>query len=103
MARRRRPSPQTRAVLEVLASDGIGWSYGYEISKETGIASGTLYPLLMRLADRGFLESKWEPAAVPGRPPRRMCRLTAVGRRYATEASRANARRFVARPVREGA
>ncbi len=102
MMRNRRPSAQTRAVLEFLSSEPDRWSYGYEISKETRIASGTLYPLLMRLADRGFLESKWEPAAVSGRPPRRVCRLTAAGRHYAVEASRSNAGQFLLRPVSDG-
>jgi PadR family transcriptional regulator PadR len=102
MTRTRRPSAQTRAVLEFLHEHGDGWSYGYEISKVTGIASGTLYPLLMRLADRGYLESTWEPAEMQGRPPRRVCRLTSAGKRYAAQASREAAGRIVRRPVGDG-
>ena len=37
----------------------------------------------VRLADRGLLESKWEPAPDPGRPPRHLYRLTAKGSAYA--------------------
>jgi DNA-binding PadR family transcriptional regulator len=59
------------------------WRHGYDLSRETGLPSGTLYPILVRLSDRGFLESKWEPAPEPGRPPRHLYRLTSEGRTYA--------------------
>ena len=55
------------------------WSHGYELSQATGIASGTLYPLLIRLQAQGCLEAEWQPPAVPGRPPRHAYRLTAAG------------------------
>lgn len=92
MARNRRPSAQTRSVLEYLARDTSTWSYGYQISKETGIASGTLYPLLMRLADRGYLESRWDASAQAGRPPRRLCRLSETGDEYAAATLRSSPR-----------
>ena len=85
MARRqRRPSPQTRVVLQELVDGDDRWRFGYELSRATGLASGTLYPLLGRLADRGYLESRWEHTA-SGRPPRHLYRLSAEGRRYAVE------------------
>lgn len=99
MTRNRRPSAQARAVLEYLLRDADTWSYGYEISKETGIASGTLYPLLMRLADRGYLESEWEQAGQQGRPSRRICRLTTAGRHFAVQAGRTTERQPARRPV----
>lgn len=83
--RTRRPSAQTRAVLDSLVGDRDRWRHGYDLSRETGLASGTLYPLLMRLANRGYLESRWQDNETPGRPPRHLYRLTAAGRRYATE------------------
>lgn len=86
--RKRRPSAQTRAVLASLVGERDRWRHGYELSKETGLASGTLYPLLIRLADRGYLESKWEDSDSPGRPPRHLYRLSSAGRQYATEANR---------------
>ncbi|WP_236621576.1 PadR family transcriptional regulator [Asticcacaulis benevestitus] len=55
------------------------WRYGYDLSKETGLKSGTLYPLLIRLHDQGLLEAEWRPAAKPGRPPRHAYRLTSAG------------------------
>jgi PadR family transcriptional regulator PadR len=31
----------------------------YELSEATRLQSGTLYPILMRLADQGLLASQW--------------------------------------------
>ena len=60
MERVRRPSPQTVAVLLALMDDPTGWRYGYDLSQELDLKPGTLYPILMRLADRGLLETAWE-------------------------------------------
>lgn len=72
-------SPQTRAVLAALADQPQAWRHGYDLSRETGLSSGTLYPLLIRLADQGLLEAEWRPALKPGRPPRHAYRLTNTG------------------------
>ena len=66
----RRPSPQTAAVLAALAREPEVWRYGYELGKEVGLEAGTLYPILMRLSDRGLLEAGWETDPPAGRPPR---------------------------------
>jgi PadR family transcriptional regulator len=58
------------------------WRYGYDISRNTGLKSGTLYPILMRLAEHRMLETSWE-AAEAGKPPRHMYKLTRDGLRYA--------------------
>ena len=79
MSRERRPSTQTLVILRVLATDPASWRYGYDLVKQTGIQAGTLYPILIRLAERGQIESRWEQGARPGRPPRHMYRLTADG------------------------
>ena len=42
-----------------------------------------MYPILMRLADRGLLETSWEAEPAPGKPPRHLYRLTGTGRAYA--------------------
>jgi DNA-binding PadR family transcriptional regulator len=42
-----------------------------------------MYPILIRLADRGLLEAIWEAGGPPGRPARHLYRLTAAGRDYA--------------------
>jgi DNA-binding PadR family transcriptional regulator len=91
MKRNRRPSRQTRAVLAALSADPTAWRYGYDLSKETGLASGTLYPLLMRLDQRGFLTARWEPPR-EGRRARHVYRLTAAGLEYAAEAEREQVR-----------
>lgn len=61
------------------------WRYGYDLIKETGLKSGTLYPLLMRLHDQGLLEAEWHPSAQAGRPPRHAYRLTQNGIALAEE------------------
>ena len=74
---------QTRKLIIALASEAEEWKHGYALSISTGVKSGSLYPILMRLEDRGLLESKWQPSPHPGRPARRMYRLTAQGNRVA--------------------
>ena len=88
MIRKRSLSGHGRALLDALLRAGHGWSYGYELTSLTGIRSGTLYPLLIRLEGQGYLEAEWQPPAAAGRPPRHAYRLTAAGRALAgTEAS----------------
>jgi len=78
--RNRPPSRQAIALLSTLASRPAEWCYGLELSAATGLKSGTLYPILIRLAERGLLESRWQPSEHPGRPPRHAYRITATGR-----------------------
>jgi DNA-binding PadR family transcriptional regulator len=79
MSRPPNRSPQTLLVLEVLLGARRAWRHGYDLAKETGLQSGTLYPILMRLAEQGLLEESWQPADVAGRPPRHLYRLTTAG------------------------
>lgn len=79
MSRAPNTSPQTRRVLATLLRQPQAWRHGYDLSAETGLKSGTLYPLLMRLKDAGLLESEWQQALDPGRPPRHAYRLTGAG------------------------
>jgi DNA-binding PadR family transcriptional regulator len=85
--RNRAPSSQAIAVLRALASTPGGWRHGYDLCRETELKAGSMYPILMRLADRGQLETKWESDPPAGRPPRHLYRLTAAGRRAAAELS----------------
>lgn len=78
-------SPQTLTVLAAFAANPAEWRHGVSLSKETGLKSGTLYPLLMRLADSGFLEAEWAPPEIAGRPPRHVYRLTPAGLTLARE------------------
>jgi DNA-binding PadR family transcriptional regulator len=77
------------AVLRALAADPASWRYGYELGQQVGLKAGSLYPILMRLADRGLLDAAWEEAAPAGRPPRHLYRLTGAGVEYATHWSSA--------------
>lgn len=85
MSIRIRFSRQTLAVVTALLDQPSEWHYGYEISRQTGLKSGTLYPILMRLAEAKLLETRWQESPEPGRPPRHMYRFTAAGRRWARE------------------
>ena len=89
MKRARRPSAQTLAVLRALSADPGSWRYGYELCTELGVQAGSMYPILMRLADRGLLETSWEAERVPGRPARHLYRLTGAGQEFAAEAIKA--------------
>jgi DNA-binding PadR family transcriptional regulator len=83
MARKPNSSPQTRELLAVMLRTPRTWHYGYELSRDTGLSSGTLYPLLMRLGDQGLLESHWQEPERLGKPPRHVYRLTSEGRALA--------------------
>jgi len=79
MLRARRPSAQTVAVLRALAKQPREWRYGYDLCQEIGLKAGSMYPILMRLADRGLLATSWETATEAGRPPRHLYRLSRAG------------------------
>jgi hypothetical protein len=70
-------------VLRALAADPAAWRYGYELGRQVGLKAGSLYPILIRLADRNLLETCWETPP-PGRPARHLYRLTAAGLELAT-------------------
>jgi PadR family transcriptional regulator len=84
MGNRIRMSRQTLAVLVSLIAEPTSWRYGYDLSRETGLKSGTLYPILMRLTENSWLQTRWEEVG-SGRPPRHMYRLTATGLRQGRE------------------
>ena len=86
MARQSGFSKQTLAVLAALCAQPSGWQHGYAIARDTGLKSGTLYPILVRLADRGLVEACWEDEQPAGRPRRHLYRLTPAGLAAATAA-----------------
>ena len=77
-----RLSPQTLLVIDAFLDQAEEWKYGYDLSRLTGLKSGTLYPILMRMAERKVLETQWE-SGEPGKPPRHMYRFTPEGLRFA--------------------
>jgi len=84
-------SAQTLSVLAVLCEQPSEWRHGYELAKRTGLKSGTLYPILVRLADRGLMEARWEEEQPAGRPRRHLYRLTPDGLARASAAVTAEA------------
>lgn len=60
---------------------------GAKIARATQIASGTLYPMLVRLEAAGWLISEWEATdpRVLGRPRRRFYKLTKLGQNLAKQ------------------
>ena len=82
-----RRTASTSQVVEMLAREPARWRHGYWVMQETGIRSGTLYPILQRLAEAGLLEARWEiPTTSTGRPARHLYRLTPSGRAWARAA-----------------
>ena len=77
--------PQRRlsfSAFSVLYAMANGHRYGFDIMEATGLASGTVYPVLNRLRRDGLVESSWEDqslAAEEGRPARRYYALTTDG------------------------
>ena len=86
MAARSRFSAQTLSVLAALRDEPSEWRHGYALAKQTSLKSGTLYPILIRLADRGVVEARWQDEPQPGRPRRHLYRLTVDGQAAAVAA-----------------
>jgi len=88
MRRVRRPSPQTVAVLLALAEEPERLSYGYDLCRSLGLKAGTVYPILIRLAERGHVDTAWEERVPSGRPARHLYRLSFQGAELAAELRR---------------
>ncbi|MGI5445755.1 PadR family transcriptional regulator [Streptomyces sp. CA-243310] len=77
----------TIGVLEVLlaaTSDDPPW--GLSICMDADLGSGTVYPILDRLQEIGWVTSRDETGPHPGRPARRFWELTGTGRAQAQAA-----------------
>jgi len=85
MGQSRKPTPQTIAVVLALADNSSGWSHGYHLCRQLGLKAGTVYPILMRLAERGQVETAWETDPPSGRPARHLYRLSGEGARFAED------------------
>lgn len=71
-----------RVLSEIQSGSVVDGLAGAEVAKKTKLASGTLYPILMRLETAGWLRSQWEagdPAEL-GRPRKRFYFITGEGR-----------------------
>jgi PadR family transcriptional regulator PadR len=82
MTRGPRMTLQTQLVLRAMLADPAARRYGLQLCAETGLPSGTIYPIVARLEQLGWLESSWEDPGehiAEGRPRRRYYRLTDDG------------------------
>jgi DNA-binding PadR family transcriptional regulator len=100
MRRNRPPSEQAIRVILKLAAEPAAWRYGYELCQETGLKAGSMYPILIGLADKGWLETMWETQIPLGRPPRHLYRLTEIGLKQAGELAVAKREEKPAKPAR---
>lgn len=87
-----RLSPQTLLALHRFSQQPTAWLYGYQLIRETGLKSGTLYPILARLAKRRMLEARWARTE-EGVPLRHTYRPTPKGLELARIGSRGDSTR----------
>jgi DNA-binding PadR family transcriptional regulator len=67
-------------VLAAFLEDPAADRYGLDLMKVTDMPSGTLYPILARLREAGWVQAEWEqPDPDASRPARRYYRLTPEG------------------------
>lgn len=66
-------------MLNALAEAGTEWSHGYDLCQALGLKAGTVYPILIRLADRGLVDTSWETDPPRGRPARHLYQLSTAG------------------------
>jgi PadR family transcriptional regulator, regulatory protein PadR len=85
MKRRHRSSPQALAVLLALAAKPERWSHGYDLCCSLDLKPGTVYPILIKLAERGLLVTAWEEDPPKGRPARHLYRISPDGAEYGHE------------------
>ena len=70
------------AAAAVLQSIAQGYRHGFDVSRATGLPSGTVYPALRRLESARLVTSAWENprlAHEAQRPPRKYYEVTARG------------------------
>lgn len=89
----RKHSIQTQQVFAVMMDAPSDETYGFQLVKATGLPSGSVYPILRRLEDRGWVTAREEVINPDAHRPRHRVfyRLTGEGRRVAREATREHA------------
>jgi PadR family transcriptional regulator PadR len=88
MSERPRITLNMLRVLTVLLDRPLQEHYGLEMSRQAGLPTGTIYPMLARLEQAGWVTSDWEDIdeATEGRPARRYYQLTPAGAQRARQA-----------------
>ncbi|MFC6356077.1 helix-turn-helix transcriptional regulator [Luethyella okanaganae] len=92
----------TAAFLEVLRyltsqSESI---WGLQVCKATGLPSGTVYPILSRLEEYGWIEGVWDESDNKG-PRRRLYRFTTIGKSEVAKLIESRAEKFRVVPQRK--
>ena len=75
----RRVTATTLDVLDVFVCDAPKDQHGFKLAQRTRRPTGTIYPILMRLEEMGWLVSRWDEDTPESRPRRRLYCLTAEG------------------------
>lgn len=81
-----RMTTTVRLVLGALLDGHAEDLWGMRIMELTKLQSGTVYPILVRLEERGWITGRWETGQPEGRPRRRYWRLTTWGASRARDA-----------------
>ena len=82
MPQRQEPTltKQTMMVLSIIIGSPNPIA-GSTIAEESHLASGSLYPILIRLEKAGWIKSEWEGGDDGPKPRRRLYTVTALGTR----------------------
>ena len=86
--RRPRMTTPTVLILRELVADPTLGRYGLDLSEAAGVGTGTVYPILVRLEQAGWVVSEWETVnpSEEGRPRRRYYKLSEDGAEQAVTA-----------------
>ena len=86
--RKRKLSLQALRVLHYLFQNPGAATCGADLIKNLNMPSGTIYPILLRLEEKGFVSSTWEveDPSVLERPRRRLYKITGTGVKAAQDA-----------------
>lgn len=77
----RRRTRRLMAIAAALLRHPDTQHYAYELSKQAGVRTGTIYPILWRWLADGWLADGWDPPLAEGRPGRRWYTVTRLGER----------------------
>ena len=86
MPEEREPSltKQTMLVMSILMESAAPVA-GSALSVASKLASGSLYPILIRLEKAGWIKSDWEGGEAGTKPRRRLYSMTGLGTRRARQ------------------
>jgi PadR family transcriptional regulator, regulatory protein PadR len=72
---------QSLKVLNAFVSDPSRPLAGADLIRVSNIPAGTLYPILLRFEEGGWLKGRWEKGdpSIKGRPLRKLYRITGAG------------------------